>query len=140
MTFHRKRIFIFTFLVFLSLVWFGCAALPALQRTAVYEFGRIGEVRMLDRPAVLRLRLIDQSVRRDSEDRLVVRTQWRNNTGSPFRARLRRTFLLEDGSNETEDPAWDVQVIAPEGITVIEWKSQTPAAVAYLIEVGTEGR
>jgi len=93
-----------------------------------------GEVR-LEFPACRRLRLLVHERRRDRAGRLVVRTEWRNESDKPYEARIRVSFFDKEGRKENGIEPWDRQVFQPRGVQIIEWTANTPDAVRYMIEV-----
>jgi len=118
--------------VVLWLIGSGCALLcPQLSPHARTV---CGEVR-LEFPACRRLRLLVHERRRDRAGRLVVRTEWRNESDKPYEARIRVSFFDKEGRKENGSEPWDRQVFQPRGVQIIEWTANTPDAVRYMIEV-----
>jgi len=96
-----------------------------------------GEVKM-DAATSIVLAVTEHRARRDSEGRLVVRVEFQNVSDSAYAAKVRAEFA--DAQGLLEKGAFDDDLRQfPPGTTSVEWRSSTPEAVSYVIEVWSGG-
>ena len=115
----------------------GCALL--CPRAPAQALSECGEIR-LDYPACRKLRTVAHKTWRDGAGLLVVRTEWRNTSASPFQAQVRALFFDHEGNREQNEERWDPHTFPPGSGHIIECSSETPDAVRYLIEVKSSSR
>ncbi len=102
-----------------------------MTREKEYTFG---SVKFLDSPSCHNLRVVEEDTVRTNDGRLEVTITWENTSETPYKAKIRRIFIDEQGMRERGAYQWDIQTFPP-GKTTLSWKSYSVNAVHYKIEI-----
>ena len=127
-----KTLSALTAIIIVCVISSGCSLFqPEMSRTLEHKSGM---VKHLDYPTCTKLKLLEQTARRDNQGRLEVTATWENTTDETYEAEIRQLFADQEGLRERGAYQWDRHPFSP-GKTTLTWKSYSIGAVYYRIYV-----